>query len=109
MMELVAKLRSCFFGCSYKGGRQKPIGVIGGSGGRGGGRKIPYPLAPSPPSCFFPLIDQQGRYLSNKYFIALTTVRCYYLLSCLNVLKVMLQGTICNDDLLILRNTALQC
>ena len=47
-MELVEKLRSCFFGCSYKGfAGQKPIGE------RRGGDKIPYPLAPSPASCFF--------------------------------------------------------
>ena len=48
-MELVEKLRSCFFGCSYKGfAGQKPIGERTGWGGRGGGDKIPYPLAPSP-------------------------------------------------------------
>ena len=91
-MELVEKLRSCFFGCSYKGfAGQKPIGER-----RGGGDKIPYPLAPSPASCFFfPLIDQQGSYFLNKYFITLTAVRCYYLLSCLNVLK----GEVTEDDL----------
>ena len=66
MIELVEKLRSCFFGCSYKGfAGQKPIGERRG----GGGDKIPYPLAPSPVSCFFfPLIDQQGSYFLNKIF-----------------------------------------
>ena len=35
MMELVEKLRSCFFGCSYKGfAGQKPIGERTGWGGQ---------------------------------------------------------------------------
>ena len=34
MMELVEKLRYCFFGCSYKGfAGQKPIGERTGGGG----------------------------------------------------------------------------
>ena len=92
-MELVEKLRSCFFGCSYKGfAGQKPIGERTGWGGQN--TLLSFSSQPGL-MFFFPLIDQQGSYLLNKYFITVTAVRCYYLLSCLNVLK----GEVTEDDL----------
>ena len=91
-MELVEKLRSCFFGCSYKGfAGQKPIEERRGWGGQ---NTLSF-SSQSGLMFFFPLIDQQGSYLLNKYFITLTAVRCYYILSCLNVLK----GEVTEDDL----------
>ena len=92
MMELVEKLRSCFFGCSYKGFvGQKPIGERTGWGGQ---NTLSFSSQPGL-MFFFPLIDQQGSYLLKKYFMTLTAVRCYYLLSCFNVLK----GEVTEDDL----------
>ena len=105
MMELVEKLRACFFSCSCRGNADRSRLA----GGRGGGGKIPYPLAPSPPSCFFLLTDHRGSYLLSKYFITVTKVRCHYLLSCIDVLRAMLHETIYNDDFLILCKTTLQC
>ena len=58
-MELVEKLRSCFFGCSYKGfAGQKPIGER-----RGGGQNTLSFSSQPGLMFFFPLIDQQGSYL----------------------------------------------
>ena len=91
-MELVEKLRSCFFGCSYKGfAGQKPIGERRGGGGQ---NTLSFSSQPGL-MFFFPLIDQQGSYLLKKYFMTLTAVRCHYLLSCFNVLK----GEVTEDDL----------
>ena len=92
-MELVEKLRSCFFGCSYKGfAGQKPIGERTGWGGQ---NTLSFSSQQPGLMFFFPLIDQQGSYLLKKYFMTLTAVRCYYLLSCFNVLK----GEVTEDNL----------
>ena len=89
-MELVEKLRSCFFGCSYRGVARSRLG------GKGVGEQNTLSFSSQPGLMFFfPLIDQQGSYLLKKYFMTLTAVRCYYLLSCLKCLK----GEVTGDDL----------
>ena len=64
-MELVEKLRSCFFGCSYKGfAGQKPIGERTGWGGQ---NTLSFSSQPGL-MFFFPVDWSAGKLFVEKIF-----------------------------------------